>query len=85
MRSSSQNHQPAAYNIELVDKLVRVLETLRDAPEGLSLQAIAVRTGYVKSSIHRTLGSLKVMATSSSRRAAARIVSASSACCSPAG
>lgn len=60
MRSSSQNHQPTAYNIELVDKVVRLLETLRDAPEGLTLQAIAARTGYVKSSIHRTLGSLKV-------------------------
>jgi len=59
MRSSRQNHQPVAYNIELVDKLVRLLETLRDAPEGLTLQAIAARTGYVKSSIHRTLGSLK--------------------------
>jgi IclR family acetate operon transcriptional repressor len=60
MRSPRQNQQPIAYNIELVDKVVRVLETLRDAPEGLTLQAIAARTGYVKSSIHRTLGSLKV-------------------------
>jgi IclR family transcriptional regulator, KDG regulon repressor len=59
MRSPRQNQQPLAYNIELVDKVVRLLETLRDAPEGLTLQTIATRTGYVKSSIHRTLGSLK--------------------------
>ncbi len=61
MRSSRQNQpQPGGSRIELVDKLVHVLETLRDAPEGLTLQAIASRTGYVKSSIHRTLGSLKM-------------------------
>ncbi len=59
MRSSKQNQQPSAYNIELVDKLVRVLEVLRDAPAGLTLQELTERTGYVKSSIHRTLGSLK--------------------------
>jgi DNA-binding IclR family transcriptional regulator len=59
MRSSKQHQQPIAYNIGLVDKLVRVFETLRDAPEGLTLQEIAARTGYVKSSIHRMLGSLK--------------------------
>jgi DNA-binding IclR family transcriptional regulator len=58
MRSSDQN-QVRDYQIELVDKLVRVLETLRDAPAGLALQEIARRTGYVKSSIHRTLSSLK--------------------------
>jgi DNA-binding IclR family transcriptional regulator len=59
MRSSKQNRQPSAYNIELVDKLVRLLEVLRDAPAGLTLQELTERTGYVKSSIHRTLGSLK--------------------------
>ena len=59
MRSSKQNQQPAAYNIELVDKLVRILEVLRDAPGGLMLQELTHRTGYIKSSIHRTLGSLK--------------------------
>jgi len=59
MRSSKQNRHPPAYNIELVDKLVRVLEVLRDAPGGLSLQELTERTGYIKSSIHRTLGSLK--------------------------
>jgi DNA-binding IclR family transcriptional regulator len=59
MRSSKQNTQPSTYNIELVDKLVRVLEVLRDAPAGLTLQDLTERTGYIKSSIHRTLGSLK--------------------------
>jgi IclR family acetate operon transcriptional repressor len=58
MRSEKQN-PPGDYQIELVDKLVRLLETLRDEPDGLSLQALASRTGYVKSSIHRTLSSLK--------------------------
>ena len=58
MRSDDQN--PARnYQIELVDKLVRILEALRDAPAGLTLRDLAGRTGYVKSSIHRTLGSLK--------------------------
>jgi DNA-binding IclR family transcriptional regulator len=58
MRSVKQNstHQ---YNIALVDKLVRLLEALRDAPGGLSLQQLAARTGYVKSSIHRAVQSLK--------------------------
>lgn len=60
MRSDKQNtpsgHQ---YNIELVDKLVRLLEALGDAPAGLSLQELAARTGYVKSSIHRAVQSLR--------------------------
>jgi IclR family acetate operon transcriptional repressor len=47
------------YNIELVDKLVKLLEALRDDPGGLTLQQLAARTGYVKSSIHRALQSLK--------------------------
>jgi IclR family acetate operon transcriptional repressor len=59
MRSSKPNRLPSTYNIELVDKLVRVLEVLRDAPGGLTLQELTERTGYIKSSIHRTLGSLK--------------------------
>ncbi len=58
MRSISQN-AGRDYQIALVDKLVRILETLRDAPAGLPLQDLARRTGYVKSSIHRTLSSLK--------------------------
>lgn len=58
MRSVEQN--PARdYQIELVDKLVRILEALRDAPAGLTLRELAGRTGFVKSSVHRTLASLK--------------------------
>jgi DNA-binding IclR family transcriptional regulator len=45
--------------ITLIGKVVRVIETLQEAPDGLPLQAIAARTGYVKSSIHRILLSLK--------------------------
>jgi DNA-binding IclR family transcriptional regulator len=45
--------------IALVGKIVRVAETLRDEPDGLSLQNLALRTGYVKSSAHRILRSLK--------------------------
>ena len=45
--------------IALVGKIVHVAETLRDAPDGLSLQDLASRTGYVKSSVHRILQSLK--------------------------
>jgi IclR family acetate operon transcriptional repressor len=59
MRSVQQNQARRGYHIELVDKLVTMLETLRDEPDGLSLQELAARTGYVKSSIHRTLNSLK--------------------------
>jgi DNA-binding IclR family transcriptional regulator len=46
--------------IALVGKVVRVVETLRDEPDGLSLQDLASRTGYVKSSIHRMLQSLRI-------------------------
>jgi|WetSurMetagenome_2_1015567.scaffolds.fasta_scaffold198484_1 IclR family transcriptional regulator, KDG regulon repressor len=45
--------------IELVGKTITVLETLRDSPEGLSLQELSARTGFVKSSTHRILQSLK--------------------------
>jgi IclR family KDG regulon transcriptional repressor len=58
MGSSDQN-DVRNYQIELVDKLVTILEALRDAPSGVALQELARRTGYVKSSIHRTLSSLK--------------------------
>ncbi|MGH9768119.1 MAG: IclR family transcriptional regulator [Blastocatellia bacterium] len=50
---------PKDHYIELVGKVVALLETLRDEPEGLSLQELADRTGYVKSSAHRILSSLK--------------------------
>lgn len=45
--------------IELIGKVVLLLETLRDEPEGLSLQELADRTGFIKSSAHRILNSLK--------------------------
>ncbi len=45
--------------IELIGKIIRLVETLRDEPNGLSLQDLASRTGYVKSSVHRMLHSLK--------------------------
>ena len=50
---------PRDHYIALVGKIVHVAETLRDAPDGLSLQDLASRTGYVKSSVHRILQSLK--------------------------
>ncbi len=50
---------PYDHYIALVGKIVRVVETLRDEPAGLSLQDLALRTGYVKSSVHRILQSLK--------------------------
>jgi IclR family acetate operon transcriptional repressor len=39
--------------------VVRIIESLRDAPDGLPLQMLARRTGYVKSSVHRILLSLR--------------------------
>ncbi len=45
--------------IALVGKIVHVAEALRDEPDGLSLQDLASKTGYVKSSLHRILQSLK--------------------------
>ncbi|MGH9937995.1 MAG: IclR family transcriptional regulator, partial [Blastocatellia bacterium] len=45
--------------IELVGKVVLLLEALRDEPEGLGLQELATRTEMVKSSVHRILNSLK--------------------------
>jgi len=50
---------PKDHYIELVGKVVSLLQTLRDEPEGLSLQELAERTGFVKSSAHRILNSLK--------------------------
>ena len=50
---------PYDHYIALVGKIVRVAEVLRDEPDGLSLQDLALRTGYVKSSVHRILQSLK--------------------------
>jgi IclR family acetate operon transcriptional repressor len=59
MSSVQQNAATGRYHIALVDKLLNLLEVLRDEPEGLGLQELSARTGYVKSSIHRTLNSLK--------------------------
>jgi DNA-binding IclR family transcriptional regulator len=42
----------------VVGKVVRIVETLRDAPQGFSLHALTGRTGFVKSSVHRILLSL---------------------------
>jgi DNA-binding IclR family transcriptional regulator len=58
MRSADKN-SGGRYQIELVDKLVRLLEVLREKPGGMTLQQLAARTGFVKSSIHRALQSLK--------------------------
>jgi DNA-binding IclR family transcriptional regulator len=44
--------------IALVGRIVRVIEALRDEPAGLTLRALASRTGYVPSSVHRLLHSL---------------------------
>ncbi|MGH9158549.1 MAG: IclR family transcriptional regulator [Vicinamibacteraceae bacterium] len=62
MRSAERTtHRVSERNpyITLVGKVLRIVEALRDAPEGLPLQALARRTGYVKSSIHRILLSLR--------------------------
>jgi DNA-binding IclR family transcriptional regulator len=51
--STSRNHQ-----IEVISKMWQILETLREAPDGLTLHALAAQTGQVKSSIHRILRTL---------------------------
>jgi hypothetical protein len=48
MGCALQNWALRGYHIELADKLVRLLETPRDEPQGLSLRELAARTGYVK-------------------------------------
>lgn len=62
MRSAAQTARRAPERdpyITLVGKVVRIIEALRDAPDGLPLQILARRTGYVKSSVHRILLSLR--------------------------
>ncbi len=49
----------ADHTIALVEKVIRVVEALKEDPKGLPLQEIVSRTGYVKSSAHRILLSLK--------------------------
>ena len=50
------------HSIKLVEKVIRVVEALKEEPNGLPLQEIVLRTGYVKSSVHRILLSLKKLA-----------------------
>jgi DNA-binding IclR family transcriptional regulator len=45
--------------IELIGKIFTVLEALRDGDDALTLHDLTIRTGLVKSSIHRILHSLK--------------------------
>ena len=54
-KSATASGDVGRYHIELVDKVVRLLEALRDQPNGLTLQELALRTGYVKSSVHLSL------------------------------
>jgi IclR family acetate operon transcriptional repressor len=49
---------PIPHYIELIGKTLAVVEALRDQANGLTLQELTVRTGQVKSSIHRILRSL---------------------------
>jgi len=59
MYSTEQNNGKKDHYIELVGKIVVLMETLRDEPAGLSLHELAARTDQVKSSVHRILNSLK--------------------------
>lgn len=47
------------HSIQLIDKIACLIEVLRHHPKGLTLDEIATRTRYVKSSVHRILQSLK--------------------------
>jgi IclR family acetate operon transcriptional repressor len=47
------------HNIQLIDKFACLIEVLRHHPNGLSLDEIATRACYVKSTVHRILQSLK--------------------------
>jgi len=51
--SESRNHR-----IEVISKTLQIIETLRDSPDGLTLQALAGQTRQVKSSVHRILRTL---------------------------
>jgi IclR family acetate operon transcriptional repressor len=41
--------------VEVIEKAMKVIEALADAPEGLSLQALTERAGLAKSTVHRLL------------------------------
>ncbi|MBI4903020.1 MAG: IclR family transcriptional regulator [Acidobacteria bacterium] len=45
--------------IDVVGRVLKVAEALASEPDGLTLNELARRTGYVKSSVHRILYSLK--------------------------
>ncbi len=55
-RTAEQQSDPY---IDVVGKILKVAETLAAEPDGLTLNELARRTGYVKSSVHRILHSLK--------------------------
>lgn len=57
MAATSQNSRD--HTIQLIDKLVLLIEVIRHRPDGLSLDEIATRSGLVKSTAHRILQSLK--------------------------
>lgn len=59
MDSAEQNETQRDHYIELVGKIANIVEVLRHEPNGLSLQELAARTGYIKSSVHRIVNSLK--------------------------
>ncbi len=52
------NRTTLPHYVELVGKVITLLELLRDEPEGLTLRELSGRTGLVKSSVHRILRSL---------------------------
>jgi IclR family transcriptional regulator, KDG regulon repressor len=54
------NKMPPPHYVELVGKVVDLLEVLRDEPSGLPLRELSSRAGMVKSSAHRILRSLMV-------------------------
>ncbi len=47
------------HTIQLIDKVACLIEVLRHHPDGLTLDEIATRSPYVKSTVHRILQSLK--------------------------
>jgi len=45
--------------VQVIRRAAQILESLKDAPEGLSLSQIAERTGLARSTVHRLVGALK--------------------------
>jgi len=54
--SNLKQTQNLPASVEVIEKATRILEALADAPDGLSLQALATQTGLAKSTAHRLLG-----------------------------